>query len=255
MRAHLFMLSCLFTVTSCGLGSLHEGQSEQALNADGGASMTDSPEPTDSPPPTDSPEPPPEPSPAPEPESTPKASPTIEKINAVEKTLVDYGAETTREIWGGPTSKADQIKKYGALDVTQIDKMPPVGQFTNVAGGTCTVVSNIPDGYIVGSTGADPCIIVVIADCNGTVTACHFYTASDVAETFAKLGPFSECARAAIAGGNNTTASNHELEQVINALNAANITIDGILDRVGVYWDAANSRWVHAKIDMASENK
>lgn len=179
------------------------------------------------------------------------AGPTKTTTNNTSRSAARLFAES----FLSPPSKQSQIDKHGALDATQLDAVPRVGQRTMAAGGTCVTVSNIPDGYLVGSSGADPCIIAVIVNCDGSVIACHFYASDDAAAALAALGPFGECAHAAIAGGNNEPGSNTQLSQVIAALGRQGIAIDGIIDRIGIYWDSANNRWVYSTLEQRSQNR
>ena len=152
-------------------------------------------------------------------------------------------------------SKPTQITAVGALTATLVDPFPlPPNGSTNTAGGSCVTVSNIPAGYLVGSGGAEGCIIAVVVRCDGTVVSCHFTATDDAAATLAKLAPFGDCAHAGLAGGTNQGPSNETLAGAIAGLKRNKVKIDGMLDRSGLYWDATNGRWVYGKNDKVSNN-
>ncbi|MGE0401906.1 MAG: hypothetical protein AB7T06_34705 [Kofleriaceae bacterium] len=178
---------------------------------------------------------------------------------AFSKTTTNNQAKTqwqlARETFLSPPSKADQISDRGALEATKLPANPAVANRTMAIGGTCVKVSNAPDGYLVGSSGAEGCIIAVIVTCDGTAYACHFTATDDAKATLAQLGPFGACAHAAIAGGTNEGPSNITLQQVLAELDRQEVTIDGILDRIGVYWDGENNRWVYGPLEVPSQNR
>jgi len=251
------MTKTIFLSVSIAVGSLLSILSSGCVDQDAELgsleqhATTPSPAPADAAAPSPSPTPAPIDAPAPTPSPSPSASPSPSKVTTdnVPKTWRDTAAEA----FTTPPTKPKQFEDHDALDATAIPKTPPVAMRTSAMGGTCVTVPSIPDGYLVGSSGAEGCIIAVIVKCDGTAIACHFSAGDNPVATLAKLAPFGACAHAAIAGGTNERESNLTLMQVFAGLDG--VTIDGILDRIGVFWDAANGRWVYGPLDVASQNK
>lgn len=178
---------------------------------------------------------------------------TKETTNNVQKTYLSFGGDLFDTIVTPPT-KPTQIKTRGRLTATSIDPWVEPAMFTNAAGGTCVKIANPPAGYMIGSGGADPCVIAVIVT-STAVYVCHFSAVDQVGATLDNLKIADPDAHAAIAGGNNTDPSNITLDDLLTGLDRRKIRVDGILDRTGVYWDPTNQRFVYGPLDKPSVNR
>ncbi len=104
------------------------------------------------------------------------------------------------------------------------------------AGTQVTVpIDNMPDGHLVGTTGAGPCIVLIVTDATN-IHVFHFVggdnVASTLAATLANLGPN---AQAALAGGDGNPASNHTLDRVTDFLDAhPTINVQGFSNTSGL---------------------
>ena len=110
-----------------------------------------------------------------------------------------------------------------------------------VSGGEHIVVpiDQVPDGVLVGSTGAGPCIGLIIVDAD-YIYVFHFAQTTDVAQTISvAIQDLGDDAHAAIFGGDGTPLSEQTLENVMDYLGShPDITIDGYSDTPGLWVDA-----------------
>jgi hypothetical protein len=142
---------------------------------------------------------------------------------------------------GGGMSPATAKSKYGAITPSKILSARTGDYLKTSAGarqGTTIVATDVPDGFLVGSTGADTCIIAIIliprpknpgrVGPKYNVVACHFDNADDPASTLAKIGKLPPGTHVAFAGGNGAAASNTELYLAIAPfLFKSGVKIDG----------------------------
>ncbi|MFN7891403.1 MAG: hypothetical protein ACK5OC_14015 [Pirellula sp.] len=109
-----------------------------------------------------------------------------------------------------------------------------------VSGGQHIVVpiDSAPEGALVGSTGAGPCIGLIVHD-NDNIYVFHFAQTTDVSETIdIAIQELGDDAHAAIFGGDGSALSEQTLEEVMDYLHGnPEITIDGYADTPGLWID------------------
>ena len=147
-------------------------------------------------------------------------------------------------------TRPDAIAELGELEPELVPPVPPEDD-TAALGGEHIIVTNIPDGHLVGSFGAGPCVILSIWCYDGTVYSFHFMAGEDVAATLARYTPFPEECHGALAGGDNSGLSNQIIQDIRNALTGQNVVIDGFYPGTGIWAvpDAGGFKWVRREID------
>jgi hypothetical protein len=110
-----------------------------------------------------------------------------------------------------------------------------------VSGGQHIVVplEDVPEGGLVGSTGAGPCVGLIIVD-DENIYVFHFTQTTDVSQALAEaIDDLGADAHAAIFGGDGSPLSEQTLEEVMDYLNAhSEITIDGYSNTPGLWVDS-----------------
>lgn len=139
-------------------------------------------------------------------------------------------------------------KEYGAIKPTIIARgrdLPGKDKNTLGAKQAHTIVAtSVPDGFLVGSQGAGPCIIALISMPSSTrpgtfdVVASHFQSQDDPGAVWNQIGTFPTGTRVAIAGGDATYSSNTQMIVTIASLAyKKGVTIDGYFNGNGLWVD------------------
>ena len=113
-----------------------------------------------------------------------------------------------------------------------------------VGGGQYAIIPKLPPGYTAGSTGAGPCIGVIISSPNGHIYVYHFNNNQNPARTMfqTRTAPYPAGSTAIIFGGDNSKESNFTLGSVVTYLsaNAVNYnysnTTGANVDSTGTYF-------------------
>jgi hypothetical protein len=135
-------------------------------------------------------------------------------------------------------------KELGAIrPQTPLAKMGPKNT-QGAPGGETMVAKGIPDGFLVGSNGAGTCTIAIVSipssNKPGTydVVVSHFNPGQDPSAVWAKIGTFPNGTRVAIAGGDDSYASNTQRLVTIASLAYKNgVKIDGYFSGNGLWVD------------------
>lgn len=178
-------------------------------------------------------------------------------------TPVDNVQKTTLELLFplNPADKSDVINDVGALDATEISGGRDITHTIGVLGGQHITVIDLPDGYMAGSFGADPCIIAIIVTINSSgqivIHVYHFTATDDAKETLDQLGNLPAGTTIALAGGNGTTESDRTLAGVMEWIQAhsGTVTCEGYLDRTGLWVDNQGHYHYYSRTDLPSTNQ
>jgi hypothetical protein len=156
---------------------------------------------------------------------------------------------------GGGITTTKVANDYGVLKPNKAGKLNG-SRSIQVKQGTGQLFTKIPDRFLVGSTGALPCIIAVIVipapKTNGMFQAkynaivIHFQAQDDPKATLAKFGKLPAGTHVGLAGGNNKDSnSTKELLAVVAALKSLEgVTLDGYFNGSGLWAD--NNGFYHA---------
>jgi hypothetical protein len=192
----------------------------------------------------------PRPSPVVNPPGTP--SPPQPQINPNQGTIGSVGTWISSH---RAESLQDVIKRVGTLPTTTVAYHQFT--FTNPRQGNNLVVdgASLRADQLVGTTGAQTCIGLIVRDSNNRIYAFHFEAGDDVASTmasaFAGMGTY---AYAALFGGDGSQASDQTLEEVQAALSGyTSIHIVGFSDTPGL-WIDRNGLFVVTTSDVATSN-
>jgi RHS repeat-associated protein len=101
------------------------------------------------------------------------------------------------------------------------------------------IVSNIPNNYLVGVSGAEPCILVLIVN-DHSVLGYHFNTSHLAYSTLVRDSSLIEDgARVLLGAGDTSAGSYHNLSDIKNFLDfkRADLVVDGIVDSSAIYVD------------------
>ncbi|MGH7966739.1 MAG: dockerin type I domain-containing protein, partial [Candidatus Binatia bacterium] len=134
------------------------------------------------------------------------------------------------------STKPAIIAEFGVLP--NVQKIPSSTLTTGVGAGKNAVFTDIPDGTVVGASGCDPCIGIILLPPEDDPQVFHFAATDDAKDTMKEAGPFPDGTRAAIFGGNNTLESNVTLNLVAEFFREnPQITVEGYSDTVGLWVD------------------
>lgn len=114
-----------------------------------------------------------------------------------------------------PLTKTNMLGLLGPVD--GIIELPTNTPRTVINGSERATfdLADIPDDYVVGPTGCNSCIGVLVIPPDGTgVKAFHFTSTDDVLDVLEDEGPYEPGSRVAFCGGNNTEGSNLTLLEV-----------------------------------------
>lgn len=148
---------------------------------------------------------------------------------------------------GKPPSAIE--KEYGVIKPTIIARARDLpGKDKNTLGvkqAKTIVATGIPDGFLVGSEGAGPCIIALISMPSSTkpgtfdVVASHLQAKDDPGAMWDQIGTFPKGTRVAIAGGDGSDpASNAQMSVTVASLaHKKGVTIDGYFNGNGLWVD------------------
>jgi hypothetical protein len=106
------------------------------------------------------------------------------------------------------------------------------------------VAKGIPDRFLVGSGGAGTCTIALVSIPSSTkpgtydVVVSHFNPGQDPSAVWAKIGPFPDGTRVAMAGGDDSYASNTQrLVTIASLAYKKGVKIDGYFSGNGLWVD------------------
>ncbi len=164
------------------------------------------------------------------------AAPTVDREPTPEKTAIGLFFPLN------PTPRSTVIGQVGTLPTTGIGVFEPPTRH-GASGGEHVTVGSLPPGHYAGSTGAGPCVIVIVTiwTANGPVFhVYHFQVGDDVSAALGALGDVPGCTSVALAGGDGSNGSNQLIQQVLNWVQAHNdaAAIDGYYDGPGLWVDA-----------------
>jgi len=128
--------------------------------------------------------------------------------------------------------------------LTNIGTNPNAKTRIGVAMDNYAIVPKLPPGYSMGTTGAGPCIGVVIADPIGRVSCYHFSQGNNPGRTLNMTNPggYPKGTRAIIFGGDNSAPSNFTLGMVVSNLESNSVgyvysnTTGGNVDSNGMFF-------------------
>jgi hypothetical protein len=149
-----------------------------------------------------------------------------------------------------PGYKEKVIRDVGEIKAPVIPDCP---NKTGVMGGEHIHVTNIPQGQVIGSSAADPCIGLIISTLNKDVNIYNFQATECPQRTLFYDGPFPKGSHAAIFGGNGSIESNATLDGVMGYLNSTKCIIDGYSDTIGSR--IRDGKYVRFPNDVPSVNK
>jgi len=141
--------------------------------------------------------------------------------------------------------------KYGVPTVTELPKRD-YAKTNGTTQGNGTHYKSIPDGFMVGTSGAGPCIGVIIVGPpdragNREIWVYHFQSGDNVSGTLNRDGPFPKGSKAVIFGGQNgVRESMGSLNDVESSLRGCNVTIDGVYNSPGLWVDRNGNYFVHS---------
>jgi len=139
--------------------------------------------------------------------------------------------------------------EYGAIRPTIIPRgRNQAGEDENTLGAHqahTVVTSGVPDGFLVGSEGAGPCIIAIVSTPSPKtpgkkdVAVSHFEAQDNPDAVWDQIGPIPEGTHVALAGGDGTDPeSNAEMAATVASLaGKKGITIDGYFRGNGLWVD------------------
>lgn len=167
---------------------------------------------------------------------------------------VQVADSTFNNLWMGFGSivgvdKAFMTGKYGSLKTTTFEQENVPG--AGVPGGKNETYTGLKEGQVVGSGGAEGCVVVIVTEPNGTVRVAHFTATDDVDATLRDMGPFPEGSKAAIAGGSDKgdykTSSEFTMELVDEYFDGdPNVKVQGYADSSGLFVDEHGNFFVPA---------
>ena len=153
-------------------------------------------------------------------------------------------------------AKAEELKQLNSIPFRWLETVD-FKRRTGVSGGEHLIATNFDEGRFVGSTGAGPCIglILIVPSQHGRTYAVYHFTATeDPSATIAELGTLPSGTRAALFGGDNSSGSNFTLRGVLNHLRGHAIEIEGYSDSVGL-WIDSTGRYYRYRTDVDSRNE
>jgi hypothetical protein len=159
-----------------------------------------------------------------------------ETLNALEE-YYEYYKLYLRSSSELPFNKFLALSIFGPLESVQMYNGNPPAQ-NGVSGGDYKIYTDIPDGELVGVSGCETCIGMIVLRPDVDPLVVHFNGRDDVDDTLDDLGPFPAGTRVAICGGNNSEGSNITLIQVTRfLLDNPQIEVEGYSNTIGLWID------------------